>query len=136
ITPSHGLFGGLWTSSYRGIFRANLALESIPKIPAANIAEDKRSMLMGQALFLRALFYSNLAIYFREVPVILKVLTVEEKNTKKNTYEEVSDQIIADLTEAIANLPASYPASQYGYATKGAALGLLARFHLSNKNYQ
>src|SRR5690606_12661936 len=54
----------------------------------------------------------------------------------KNTYQEVSDQIIADLTEAIAKLPASYPASQYGYATKGAALGLLARFHLYNKNYQ
>jgi hypothetical protein len=136
ITPSHGMFAGFWTSSYKGIFRANIALEKIPTIPASNITEEKRSMLMGQALFLRALFYSNLAIYFREVPLILESKTVDEKNVKKNTYPEVSAQVIKDLNDAIAKLPASYPASQYGYATKGAALGILARFHLYNKDYQ
>lgn len=136
ITPAHGMFGGLWTSSYKGIFRANVALENIPKIPAGNITDDKRSMLMGQALFLRALFYSNLAIYYRDVPLILKPQSLEEKNVKKNTYDEVSAQVIADLTEAVNLLPVTYPASQYGYATKGAALGLLARFQLYNKNYQ
>ena len=134
ITPSHAMFGGLWTASYRGIFRANDALENIPKIP--NIPDATRSQLMGQALFLRALFYSNLAIYFREVPLVLKNRPVEEKNIKKNTYAEVSEQIIKDLTDAIAALPVSYPATQFGYATKGAALGLLARFQLYNKDYQ
>lgn len=134
ITTSHGLFGGLWTASYRGIFRANDALENIPNIP--NIADSKRSQLLGQALFLRALFYSNLAIYYREVPLVLKNRPLEEKNIKKNTYAEVSAQIVKDLTDAIAALPTSYPAAQYGYATKGAALGLLARFHLYNKDYQ
>jgi len=134
ITPSHAMFGGLWTASYRGIFRANDALENIPTIPG--IAEVKRSQLLGQALFLRALFYSNLAIYYREVPLVLKNRPIEEKNIKKNTFAEVSAQIVKDLTDAIAVLPATYPAAQYGYATKGAALALLARFHLYNKDYQ
>ena len=136
ITTSHAMFAGIWTSSYKGIFRANVALEKIPKITASNITEAKRSMLIGQALFLRALFYSNLAIYFREVPLILKTATIEEKNVKKNTYPEVSAQIVKDLTDAIVLLPATYPAAQYGYATKGAAMGLLARMHLYNKDYQ
>lgn len=136
ITPSHALFGGLWSSCYRGIFRANDAIKYIPTIPASNITEEKKSMLLGQALFLRALFYSNLAIYFREAPLVLVNRPIEEKNIKKNTFQELSTQIVKDLTDAIAVLPTSYPAAQYGYATKGAALGLLARFHLYNKDYQ
>ena len=136
ITPSHALFGGLWAASYRGIFRANDALENIPNIPSSNITDAKKAQLLGQALFLRALFYSNLAIYYREVPLVLKNRPIEDKNIKKNTYAEVSAQVVKDLTDAIAVLPNSYPAAQYGYATKGAALALLARFHLYNKDYQ
>ncbi len=136
ITPSHGLFGGLWGASYRGIFRANTAIENIPKIPLANIRDSVKKVYLGQALFLRALFYTNLAIYFRDVPLILEPKDPGEGAARKSTYAVTSAQIVKDLTEAIAVLPTSYPAGQFGYATKGAALGLLARFELYNKNYQ
>jgi len=134
ITPAHSLFAGLWASSYRGIFRANDALEKIPTIPS--ISDTKRAQLMAQVYFLRGLFYFNLAVYYREVPIVLKNRDINDRNIKKSTYAEVSTQVVKDLTDAIAALPDSYPAAQYGYATKGAALGLLARFHLYNKDYQ
>lgn len=136
IDPSNGFFSALWTSLYKGIGRANVALENIEKIPAASIPDASKQSLIGQALFLRAMFYMNLAVYFREVPLVLKVQKLEEAYVPKNTYQEVADQVVKDLKEAALRLPASYPAAQYGYATKGAALGLLARFQLYNKDYQ
>ncbi len=136
IDPSNGLFSGLWTSLYKGIGRANVALENIEKIPAANIPDASKQVLLGQALFLRSLFYMNLAVYFQDVPLVLKKQTLEEAYVPKNTYQEVSEQVIKDLKDAANKLPVVYPAGQYGYATKGAALGLLARFQLYNKDYQ
>ncbi|QNA45997.1 RagB/SusD family nutrient uptake outer membrane protein [Lacibacter sediminis] len=136
IDQSNLLFSNLWNSLYKGIGRANAALENLEKIPAANISDASKKSLIGQAKFLRGLFYSQLAIYFQDAPLILKVQKLEEAYVPKNTYVELSAQVVKDLTEAVDLLPASHPASDYGYATKGAALGLLARFHLYNKNYQ
>lgn len=136
INPSDGMFSQLWVSLYKGVARANVAIENIPKIPASGITDASRKVLLGQALFLRSLFYMSLAMYFQDVPLITKVQTLNDAFVPKNTYQEVSAQVMADLTQAITLLPNSYPTAQYGYATKGAALGLLARFHLYNKNFQ
>jgi hypothetical protein len=136
IDPSGALFSAFWTSCYKGIARANTAIENITNIPAANISDSKKQQLLGQAYFLRALFYMNLAVYFKDVPLILNVQTLDQAYVPKNSYQEVSDQIISDLKAAADVLPDAYPAEQYGYATKGAALGLLARFYLYNKDYQ
>jgi hypothetical protein len=136
IDPSGALFSALWVSSYKGIARANAAIENISKIPSTSISDDKKKQLLGQAYFLRALFYMNLAVYYKDVPLILKVQTLDEAYVPKNTYQEVSDQIIKDLKAAADALPTVYPAEQYGYATKGAALSLMARFYMYNKDYQ
>jgi len=135
INPSSYQFEGLWVASYRGIARANLALDKIASIPDENISAAKRASFIAQAKFLRALLYMNLAVYYEDVPLILEPQTLEEAFVPKNSFNEVKDAVIKDLTEAAVDLPASYPAADYGYATKGAALGLLARMHLYTKNY-
>lgn len=132
--PALDFFNAFWTSNYKGIARANAAIENIEKVNG--IATEKKDQFLGQARFLRALFYFNLAVYFENVPLILKVQSLEEAYVPKNTYLEVTAQIVQDLQFAAAALPATYPADAYGYATKGAALSLLARVHLYNKNYQ
>lgn len=136
IDPSNAFFSALWASLYKGIGRANNVLENIEKIPAGNISDSSKKALRGQALFLRSLFYSHLAVYFEDAPLVLKVQTLDEAYVTKNTYQELTTQIIADLKTAVTLLPVNYAASQYGYATRGAALGLLARFQLYNKDYQ
>jgi starch-binding outer membrane protein, SusD/RagB family len=136
VDPTNQFFQTLWASLYRGIGRANLAIENIEKMPASAITAQKKNQLLAQAYFLRGLFYSHIAVYFVEAPLVLKVQKLEEALVPKNTYQEISDQVIKDLKFAADNLPVSYPATQYGYATKGAALGILARFYLYNNNYQ
>lgn len=136
VDPSKPLFKGLWVSSYKGIARANLALESIPGIPSSAISETSRKTLLAQALFLRSLFYSNLAIYYQDVPLILKLQNIGEAFVPKNTYQEVYDQVVKDLKTAANDLPPSYAPDEAGYPTKDAAWALLARMYLYNKDYQ
>lgn len=136
VNPTTGMFSNLWSSSYKGIGRANVAIQNISAMPSSVLSDAKKQALLAQAYFLRGLFYMNLAVYFGDVPLILKPQTLDEAYVPKNTFQEVSTQIITDLKAAAAGLPTSYPAEQYGYATKGAALGLLARFYLYTKDYQ
>ncbi len=135
IEPSNWQFESLWSASYRGIVRANLALEKIATIPDTKISVAKKASFIAEAKFLRALFYFNIAVYFEEAPLILNVQTLENSFVPKNSFTELKDAIVKDLTEAAVDLPVSYPAAQFGYATKGAALGLLARMQLYTKNY-
>ncbi|MFC3417360.1 RagB/SusD family nutrient uptake outer membrane protein [Algoriphagus hitonicola] len=134
--PSYGFFDTFWTALYRGIGRANNALENIENIPAENIDAENKDALIGQVKFLRALFYFHLAVYFEDVPLITEFQTLEEAYVPKANYSEIRAFIEQELREAAAVLPVSYPASQFGYATRGAALSLLARFELYNGNYQ
>lgn len=136
VDPAFGYFNAFWNSLYSGLGRANAAIERIAEIPEENISEESRSALIGQAKFLRALFYYHVAVYFEQAPLVIEVQTLEEAYIEKSPYEEIASQIVTDLEDAIAALPESYPDSQYGYATQGAAKGLLARFHLYNENYQ
>lgn len=135
LDPADEWFRSFWTALYRGIVRANVAIDKISVMPTNAIQPAKKADLIAQTKFLRALFYFNLAVYFEEAPLILKPQTVQEASVPINAYAEIRDAVIKDLTEAIADLPATRPAAERGYATKGAALGLLARFQLYNKNY-
>jgi hypothetical protein len=135
LNSASAFFNAYWTSLYKGISRANTAIENISKMSDANISADARKSLLGQAYFLRALLYTNVAVYFEDAPLILKPQLISEAYVPKNSYNEIKAAIISDLENATANLPVSYSEALYGYATKGAALSLLARFQLYNKNY-
>ena len=52
-TTGYDPYGAL----YAGIQRANLVIKNIDKIPAAGISEEDRSMIKGEALFLRGFQY-------------------------------------------------------------------------------
>ncbi len=58
---------GIWQDSYEGIHRANVAIQKIPDI---KMDENLKSRLVGEANFLRALFYFNLVRLFGDVPLV------------------------------------------------------------------
>ena len=135
INPAAFIFRDFWTSNYRGIVRCNTAIFNIEKMDKSLISDDTRSFLLAQACFLRALFYFNVAVYYVNAPLIIKPQTLEEASVPKNTQQEILAQVVIDLESAVAALPVTVPATQTGYATKGAAFGLLARVQLFNKKY-
>lgn len=135
IDPSSGPFTSIWNDLYRGIARVNSVIKNVNDISENLVSLEKKKELLGQAYFLRALFYFNLAVYYEDAPLITEPQTLETAYVSKNTYAEITAQITEDLTFAVNNLPTSHPNSLYGYATKGAALGLFARVQLYNKVY-
>jgi hypothetical protein len=134
--PTTGMFQNLWALSYAGIGRANYFIENIDKVPSTVLTDATKTQMLAQAYFLRASFYMNLAIYFQDVPLVLTVQTLNNGYVGKNRYAEVSAQIEKDFLAAASVLPIAYPATQLGYATKGAALGMLTRLYMYNKEYQ
>lgn len=135
LDPSLGPIEAIWNDSYQGIARVNSVIQNVEDISEDQIPAATKNALAGQAYFLRALFYFNLAVYYEDVPLITAPQTLDEAFVAKNTVTEVLNQVIADLNLAVNSLPVSHPNDLYGYATKGAALGLLARAQLYNGDY-
>src|SRR5690606_17368735 len=90
----------------------------------------------GQALFLRALFYFNLAVYYEDVPLITGSQTLETAQVPKAPQREILDQIIEDLQNASGLLPPAQPEDRFGHAARGAAYGLLARVYLFDGQWE
>jgi len=118
-----------WVSSYLGISRANIVFNRIENI---DMDASLKSRLKGEALFLRSFYYYNLAVLFGNIPLIINETTsVAEGNEHRQvTAAEVYNQIVTDLIDAEAGLPAKASATN-GRATKGAAATLLAKVYLT-----
>lgn len=117
-----------WSDHYQGVFRANFLLTKLPGIP---MDADLIARYTAECKALRANYYFNLVRMFENVPLILvPVSTSEFYTVKQATPADVYAQIEKDLNEAIANLPATVPATDAGRFTKGAAKALLGKVYL------
>ncbi|MFA5555400.1 MAG: RagB/SusD family nutrient uptake outer membrane protein, partial [Phycisphaerae bacterium] len=116
-----------WQQDYKGIFRANMLLESFPQVEEWT-SEEQKNQFQGEALFMRAYYYFDLARMFGQVPL---VLATEPQNLPKSTPAELFGQIATDLKSAIEIMPDKpYSTGDIGRATKWAAQGMLARVFL------
>ena len=121
-----------WWHHWRGIYRANQVLDKVPDITMDQTLKDR---ILGEAKFLRALYYYSLVTIWGNIPLILEPSLPSDKPAQV-PQEQVWAQIEKDLTEAAAALPLSYTGDDVGRATRGAAYGLLGRAHLQQKEYQ
>ena len=128
FTSSHAYIETVWFAAYSGINRANSVIARVPNVP---MDATRRDQIVAEAKFLRALHYYNLAGFFGGVPLKLEeTVGLGNLELPRATATETYDQIIQDLVEAAAVLPVSWPASDYGRVTRGAALGLMGRAYL------
>ena len=97
-----------------------------------SVLNEQLRRIKGQALFLRALSYFNLAAYY-QCPTLITdynaYSTLDGLYATNNTYDEVLDQVEADFKEAMELLPSRNEGGQWaqGRATSGAAAGYYAR---------
>lgn len=124
-----------WSRQYKGISRANLVLEWLDECyrttqPSDNIKERLR----GEALFLRAYFYSELIDFWGNVPYYDKSVTIADGQPRR-PKEEIVALILKDLEDASAKLPVRYSQKETGRATRGAALALKGKIELYNGMY-
>lgn len=124
---------GIWQGSYLGISRANIVLEKVPEI---EMDSALKVQILGEASFLRGLFYFNLVRLFGDVPLLVVPVSAdlsdEEVYVSRTSKDLVYQQIIKDLTDASTSCPkVYYQGVDKGRATQGATLSLLANVYLT-----
>lgn len=123
-------FDSFWTVMYRGVFRANCAIEGLLANEASFTDKELWGQYLGEAYFLRAYFYNELSEMFGDVPLITS--TSQETNIPRTPADQVYAQIASDLKKAIENMSSKpYNAlMESGHATKWAAEAMMARVFL------
>ncbi len=131
-TPTADAINSVWNGFYTAIFRANLAAERAAQVEFP--AEADRTALVAEARFLRGFSYLQLTKGWDDVPLLLTTEDHANAVGKARTpVEEVHAQVLKDLTEAEAGLPAT-PAA-HGRASKAAAQMALAELHLWRSSF-
>ena len=117
-----------WNGLYNIVFRVNLVLDRGSAVTFPDPAEGQQ--LRAEAKFLRGYAYLLLAKLYGDVPVFLSEADHGNLRASRTPVAQVETQVIKDLTEAEADLPATRPKSALGRATKGAAEMALADLYL------
>ena len=127
-----------WREAYYTINVCNFILSRTGN-DDANLSEAMKR-IKGQALFLRAFSYFNLAGYYQDVPLITDYdtySTLDGLYGKNSSYDQVLDQVEADFKEAMTLLPSRDEGGEWakGRATCGSAAGYYARALMQRHKY-
>ena len=133
ISSDTQVAGSIWQRGYRTIFKVNYFLANVDKVKMDAV---KKAQVIAEAKFLRAFEYWQLAVYYGGVPLVKKVLTVDESNNQvRATLAEVTDFAKTELLAAVKDLPTTRPASEKGRILKAAALAVKGRLELMDKKW-
>lgn len=131
VVPTNQQVGVYWSVNYNVIFRANRVLENLDVVTPTGL----RNQLEGEAKFNRALAHFNLVRAYGDVPILDRVIGIDdEEYFDRDPVESVMNFIIQDLMDAGSLLPPK-GALEFGRATSAAADALLAKVYLNTGNY-
>ena len=127
----------MWRGSWPGILRCNIILQKVPGM--TSISASLKNRVLGEAYFLRAHYYFILVQFFGDVPLVLQpVEPGDDLRPFRTAKADVYKQIESDLAAAVTLLPQreQYSGTDIGRASKGAAVGMLAKVELTLGKYQ
>jgi len=140
IPVDNGFITNTWLTAYTAINDANNVLNALNVVNATD-----KGRVEGEARFIRGTTYFDLVRLYAKayndgtaasnpgVPLVLTpTVNIDASSfVSRNTVAEVYDQVIVDLTNAEAKLPAS----NGFFANKYAAAAMLARVYLQKGDY-
>lgn len=118
-----------WTDRYAGIFRANTAIGSLGNCTGYT-SDDQKNQMLGEAYFLRAFYYYELASLFENIPL---VTNPAPENKPQSAPQATWAQIISDFKSAIELMPAKKFGSGWveaGHVDRWTAEAMMARAFL------
>jgi len=121
-----------WATLYQGIKWANVVTEKVSVIP---MDTTLRNRYVGEARFLRGLFYFDLVRAWGGVPLV--TTTDPPLHLGRASTDEIYSLIFSDLHYAESHLTKKSELSSpdQGRATSGAAEALLAKVYLFQKDF-
>ncbi len=117
---------GIWPDSWRGIRRANLALNKLSLLISAT--EEQKKLIEGQARFFRAFFHWELIRNWGGMPYVDTYLEpTDNLKLPRLNYQQTTDKLVEDLDKAAALLPEDWDLTGTGGATKGFNAGRITK---------
>lgn len=133
LLPGNTFVNSLWSSAYSRIYSCNALIEGVSQSSRLDVAT--KNQITGEALFLRALEHSYLAMLYGDIPYATQTDYRENAVLPKKPFAQVLEMAKADLEQAIALLPENYPTAERIRANRFAATALLSRVLLWMGDY-
>ena len=114
---------------YGGIARATSAIETIDNVPWRDDQKTLRNQLLGEAYFMRGLYYLWLTQLFGDVPLITSSVVTPEMEEEASAENAIFPQILSDLTSG-KNLMGTDRGRGDGHANKFVAEAFIARAYM------
>lgn len=96
---SDGLISTTWNGMYKVISETNAFLENLS---SSGLSDDIKNQYGGEAKFLRAMAYYNLVSLWGDVPLKTVASTSEGISMPRTPKEQVLNQVVTDLKEAMS----------------------------------
>ena len=134
VNADNSTISGAWIAIYRTINRANNVIEKVATVTDPQLTQALKNQYIGEAYFIRALAYFDLARTWGGVPLITKptVNPTDNVGIVRSSQAETYAQVLKDLGTAEPLLPAT--TDRYR-ATRKTVWALRARYHLYQKEW-
>ena len=114
---------------YGGIARATSAIETIDNVPWRDDQKPLRNQLLGEAYFMRGIYYLWLTQLFGDVPLITSTVVTPEMEEQADAETAIFPQVLSDLVSG-ANLMGTERGHGDGHANKYVAEAFIARAYM------
>ncbi|AYL95080.1 RagB/SusD family nutrient uptake outer membrane protein [Mucilaginibacter celer] len=136
VKADNATVSGIWLAIYTTINRANYVIAKLPGVTDATLTTAAKNQLLGEAYFIRALCYFDLARTWGGVQIVTTpTISATDKNgIKRSTVAQTYAQVLSDLNAAEPLL--SLPTTQNPVrANKETVYALKARYYLYQKDW-
>lgn len=134
LPTSTVIYSQLWSTAYRVIYRTNAIIYNLEK--SAGVSPATKRQMVGEMKVVRSLSYFILVNLFGDIPLITTTNFEENERKPRARENDVYQQIITDLTEAMNLLSEDYPSNGKLRPNKFTAAALLARVYLFKSDWR
>ncbi len=128
MTNKESLYDNAWQNIYVGIARANAVIFAADAFDWTG-QEATRNQLVGEAYFMRGLFYLWGVQFWGDIPAYWAA-AAPDPCPQQSAENVIMPHILADFTSAANLMSHGMTTRGDGHATKGAAEGMLARAYM------
>ncbi len=122
------MYDNAWHNTYVGIARANAIIYAVDAFDWTG-QESTRNQLLGEAYFMRGLFYLWGVQFWGDIPAYW-ASAAPDPCPQQSAEDVIMPHILADFTSAANLMSHGATTRGDGHATKGAAEGYLARAYM------
>jgi hypothetical protein len=133
-SATNGYVQSAWTAIYKTISQSNYIIDKVPTVSDPLLTTALKNQYLGEAYFVRALAYFDLARGWGGVQLILKPTYTSSDNSDipRSSLADTYAQVLKDLNLAETLVPTAVSRNRVSLRTVQA---LKARFYLYQKNW-